>query len=78
MVTQVQGTLESGEDAGQKGAKAVDGSGAVADQIGTAAREQTELDDGLVAGHDRLQITAHTRLVSDDMRVAGIGLASPR
>lgn len=75
VVAQVKGTLERGEDACQEAAEAVDGSGAVADQVGAAAGEQTELDDGFVAGPDRLQIAAHAGLVGDDVRVAGIGLA---
>ncbi|WP_405869962.1 CHAT domain-containing protein [Streptomyces zaomyceticus] len=37
MVAQVEGALERGEDAGQEAAEAVDGSGAVADQVGAAA-----------------------------------------
>ncbi|MBB4986676.1 hypothetical protein GGE06_007647 [Streptomyces sp. SFB5A] len=54
MVAQVEGALERGEDAGQEAAEAVDGSSVVADQVGTAAGEETELDDGFVAGPDRL------------------------
>jgi hypothetical protein len=74
VVAQVEGALEGGEDSGQKAPKAVDGSGAVADQVGTTAGEQRELDDGFVAGPDRLQIAEHAGLVGDDVRVASIGL----
>lgn len=70
-----EGPLESGEDTGQEATKAVGGAGAVADQIGTTAGEQTELDNCFVAGPDRLQIAAHAGLVGDDVCVAGIGLA---
>lgn len=48
---------------------------AVADEIGAAVRQQPELDDGLVAGPHRVQVAADAGLVSDDERVAGVGLA---
>jgi hypothetical protein len=67
--------FESRKHAGQSRAQPVDGPGAVADEIGAAVRQEPELDDGVVAGPYRVQVAADAGLVSDDERVAGVGLA---
>lgn len=74
-VGEVQGPLQAGGDAGELGTEAVDGAGAVGDQVHAAAGEDLEIDDGVVAGPQRMQIAADADLVGDDGGVLRVGLA---
>lgn len=49
-VGQIQLPFQAGEDAGQLGSQAVDRAGVVGDQVHAPARENPEVDHGVVAG----------------------------
>lgn len=64
----------AGEDAGELGAEAVDGAGAVGDQAHAPAGEDLEVGDRFVARAKRVQVAADADLVGDDGCVFGVGL----
>ncbi|MDQ0904028.1 hypothetical protein QFZ22_000013 [Streptomyces canus] len=74
-VGEVQGPLQSGEDAGELGAEPVDGAGAVGDEVHAAASEDLEVSDGFVADAYGVQVPSDPDLVGDDCGVLGVGLA---
>ncbi|GAA2469569.1 hypothetical protein GCM10010388_72580 [Streptomyces mauvecolor] len=49
-VGEVEGPFQCGEDAGELGSQAVDGAGAVGNQVHATAGEEFEVGDGFVAG----------------------------
>ena len=72
---QVQRAFQGREDRGQQAAQSVDEPGPVGDQVRAPRGQQLQLGRELIPGPQRLQVPAYPRLVSDDDRVLGVGLA---